>query len=129
MLQRILGADIDLVSRPSRPLGAVRVDPGGLEQVILNLVVNARDAMPTGGKLSIETGNVTLDEEFAHSHVGAECGPHVMLAVTDTGVGIDRATQSRIVQTFFTTKEMGKGTGLGLSTVFGVVKPSGGSVR
>jgi two-component system cell cycle sensor histidine kinase/response regulator CckA len=128
MLQRILGADVDLVSLPTRPLGRVRVDPSSMEQVIMNLVVNARDAMPTGGTLTMETGNVVLDEAFAHEHLGVTAGPHVMLAVTDTGTGIDKAILSRIFEPFFTTKATGKGTGLGLSTVFGIVQQSGGSV-
>ena len=128
MLRRILGEDIELVLVPTAARGKVKVDPGSIEQVVMNLAVNARDAMPTGGKLTIETGDVVLDEGFARGHVGANLGPHVMLAVTDTGHGMDPATRARIFEPFFTTKETGKGTGLGLSTVFGIVQQSGGSI-
>jgi two-component system, cell cycle sensor histidine kinase and response regulator CckA len=128
MVSRILGEDVDLVSAPAQGLGRVLADPSNVEQVIMNLVVNARDAMPTGGKLTIETANVDLDDSYAREHLGATPGPHVMLAVSDTGVGMDRATQARIFEPFFTTKETGKGTGLGLSTVFGIAHQFGGSV-
>src|SRR6478609_2944137 len=128
MLRRILGADIELVVRPAATLARVRVDPSSLEQVIMNLVVNARDAMPTGGKLTIETADVYLDEDYAKLHLGVTPGQHVMLAISDTGKGIDKTTQNRVFEPFFTTKEKGKGTGLGLSTVFGIVKQSGGTI-
>ena len=128
MLQRILGADVDLVSLPTRPLGRVRADPSSVEQVIMNLVVNARDAMPTGGKLTMETDNVILDEAYAQAHLGVKAGPHVMLAVSDTGTGMNTATMTRMFEPFFTTKGIGKGTGLGLASVFGIVQQSGGSI-
>jgi len=128
MLRRILGADVELLARPAATLARVRVDPSSLEQVIMNLAVNARDAMPTGGKLTMETADVFLDEDYAKRHLGVTPGPHVLLAISDTGKGIDKVTQARVFEPFFTTKEKGKGTGLGLSTVFGIVKQSGGSI-
>jgi PAS domain S-box-containing protein len=128
MLQRILGEDVDLVSLRAPTLGRIRVDPSHIEQVIMNLVVNSRDAMPTGGSLTIETKNVQLDEVYARDHLGVTPGAYVMLAVSDTGTGMDAVTQAHIFEPFFTTKGLDKGTGLGLSTVFGIVQQCGGSI-
>jgi signal transduction histidine kinase/ActR/RegA family two-component response regulator len=128
LLRRVIGEDVALATVLAPQLGPVRADPAQIEQIVLNLATNARDAMPTGGKLTIETGRVDLDPAFVRSHPGAQPGPHVQLVVSDTGMGMDRETQARIFEPFFTTKPMGQGTGLGLATVFGVVREAGGSV-
>jgi CheY-like chemotaxis protein len=128
MLVRLIGEDIELKTTLAPALGRVKVDPGQIEQVVMNLVVNARDAMPDGGRLSIETERVRFDSDYVDQHVEARAGTYAMLAVSDSGVGIDAATQARMFEPFFTTKGLGRGTGLGLSTVYGIVKQSGGYI-
>jgi PAS domain S-box-containing protein len=128
ILQRVVGEDVKLVTALAPETGCIKADPGQIDQVLLNLVVNAKDAMPKGGKITIETGNVDVDDEYARMHLQTKAGPYVVFTVTDTGTGMDANAKAHLFEPFFTTKEQGKGTGLGLATVYGIVKQSGGGI-
>jgi len=128
LLRRLVPSNIDIVPILAPTIGQVKVDPGQVQQILINLVLNARDVMPEGGKVVIETANVDMDEKDASQHVGLRPGSYVLLSVSDTGCGIDAKTRSHIFEPFFTTKQPGKGTGLGLSTIYGIVKQSGGCI-
>jgi two-component system, cell cycle sensor histidine kinase and response regulator CckA len=128
MLRRLIGEDVQLITSLDPELWPVKVDPGMIEQVVMNLAVNSRDALPNGGKLTIETSNVVHDDEYASAHISVKPGHYVMLAVSDNGSGMDKEVQSHLFEPFFTTKEKGRGSGLGLSTVYGIIKQSGGNI-
>ncbi len=128
MLRRVIGEDVDLILATGENLDAIRADPGSIEQILMNLAVNARDAMPNGGKLILETANLWLDKDYAGAHLAVKTGPHAMLAVTDTGTGMTEEVRTRLFEPFFTTKPQGQGTGLGLATVYGIVQQMEGSI-
>jgi len=128
MLERMVGEDVKVLFRPRTPISGIRADPGQIEQILMNMAVNARDAMPNGGKIVIETGVAELDESFVSRHPGSKTGEYLVLAFSDTGCGMDESTKSKIFDPFFTTKGVGRGTGLGLSTVYGIVNQSGGCI-
>jgi signal transduction histidine kinase len=128
MLRPLIGAHVQLVVRQGPGTGRLRADPSQLDQILVNLVINARDAMPDGGTITIETGNVDLDDAYALDHLEVVPGPYVFLTVSDTGLGMDIDTREHIFEPFFTTKELGHGTGLGLATIYGVVRQAGGHI-